>query len=163
MKDIPGNGKDNRQGINGKGAQRDTRGRFLLDRQDRDAAGHWIASVGPHSSTAKIEAIDKRTVVGRLLLLFQHELTEHCGGEAKLTFPKRCLIRTASVRAVRLSMLERDVLLGEASSEAERRWSLHASGLRRDLLALGLDPAVTEEAPRLRDLLAAAAGRGGRH
>lgn len=162
MKDIPAKAANN-QGVNGKDAGRTALGRFRPGPAPRDPGGRFAGPVGPHSPTTRILGVDKRTVVGRLLLLFRDELTEHLGGEARLTFPKRCLIRTASVRAVRLSILERDVLLGEASSEAERRWSLHANGLRRDLLALGLDPAVADDTPRLRDMLAAAAARGRGH
>lgn len=163
MKDVPGKRADNARGVNGMGAQRDRLGRFLPDRQDRDRLGRFDAALGPHSPEVRILAVDRRTVVGKLLTAFQIELTEHCGGADRLSFPQRMLIRTASVRAVRLSMLEAAVLDGTASGEAEHKWTAHASGLRRDLVALGLDPAAADDPPRLRDLLAAAATRGGGH
>ena len=54
MKDVPGKRADNDRGVNGMRAERDRLGRFLPDRQDRDAAGRFDAPVGPHSPTVRI-------------------------------------------------------------------------------------------------------------
>jgi hypothetical protein len=92
---------------------------------------------GPYSKPSALTNIDGRCRIARTVKEFAQELARHVGGDP--TPAQRVLIREASVKNAKLSMLVDQILEGGADPDlATRSYLAWSNSLRRDLEALGL-------------------------
>ena len=111
------------------------------------------AKVGPHSQRLALGSIDGRGLIARRMKALRAELTAAIGGAP--TPQQRLLIEGVAIRLTRIRMIWAQMVEDPAAvaEETERRMTWYLNGLRRDLVALGLEgPKAT---PTTRDLLVA--------
>lgn len=105
------------------------------------------------SRDRNLATVDRRTKAGRVLRTVEADLVDHVGGHPSAA--EMLLIRSASIKATRLSLLSEKLLSGEdLSAHADDHSLAWLNSLRLDLSALGLARRVKDVSPSLSDLMA---------
>jgi hypothetical protein len=116
-------------------------------------AGRRVTNrVGVFSRKSALRQVDGRTREARVINSVIQELTEHCGGEARVSAAKRLLIHSTAILVLRLrSALDR-YATGNDPESPDRHVCALQNSMRQNLAVLGLQRAEVE-APSLRTYL----------
>jgi hypothetical protein len=102
-------------------------------------AGKPVRSrIGTFSRAAAVRKVDGRTVEARIIGDTIRDLTEHLGGEARVTAPQKILIHASAVLVLRLRCALDRYAHGDDPESLDRHVVALQNGLRANLLALGL-------------------------
>jgi hypothetical protein len=112
-------------------------------------AGRRVTNrVGVFSRKSALRQVDGRTREAKVIEATIRELTEHCGGEARVSAPQRLLIHSTAILVLRLrSALDR-YATGDDPESLDRHVCALQNSMRQNLALLGLQRAEAE-APTL--------------
>jgi hypothetical protein len=107
-------------------------------------------SLGPYSRVIDrgvLGAIDGRSREGRFLLVYESQLTEHCGGHPNIV--QRALINRAARLALHLELMDERSLAGDHifTTHDHLHYVSWSNALARLLARLGLEPSTAPFPP----------------
>jgi hypothetical protein len=94
---------------------------------------------GVFSRRTALRQVDGRTREAKVVQAAIHDLTEHCGGEARVTAAQNLLIHSTAVLVLRMRCALDRYATGTDPESLDRHVVALLNGLRANLSALGLE------------------------
>ena len=101
-----------------------------------------MPKLGAYSKEIVLARPDGRSREARLLKQMRRRLTEHLGGEGRMTAPQRALVERAAMLQLRCAVLDQRVVDGSFTEYDAKTYLAFSNSLSRTLGRLGLEPAA---------------------